>query len=136
MGGGDGQDVLDDVESYDVVADSWEACPPMLSKRLGGCSGTLGDDVYVIGGYDGESHLRSVEKMDLTGKWTTVSSMVSPRSSAAATVCGGYIYVCGGYDGESRIDSVERYNPATDIWEPVASMSSMRGGPAVAAMVL
>jgi len=136
MGGGDGQDVLDDVECYDVVADSWEACPPMLSKRLGVCSVTLGDDVYVIGGYDGESHLRSVEKMDLTGKWTTVSSMVSPRSSAAATVCGGYIYVCGGYDGESRIDSVERYNPATDVWEPVASMSSMRGGPAVAAMVL
>ena len=43
-----------------------------------------------------------------------------------AAVLGGPLYAVGGHDGWSYLSSVERYDPETEVWTHVASMSSPR----------
>ena len=67
----------------------------------------LDNQLYVCGGYDGNSSLSSVERYDPTNnKWTMASHMVRHRSAAAVAVLDGLIYVLGGHDGLSIFDSV------------------------------
>jgi N-acetylneuraminic acid mutarotase len=89
--------------------------------------------IYTIGGYDGSSHLATVEEYDpATDTWTTRAPLPTPQSGeeiAAAT--NGKIYVIGGYNGSSYSTTVQEYDPATDTWIIRASMSVPRR-PAVA----
>ena len=39
---------------------------------------------------------------------------------------GGPLYAVGGHDGWSYLSSVERYDPETEVWMHVASMSAPR----------
>ena len=65
--------------------------------------------------------------------------MATPRTGAgAATACVGAtscttprIYVIGGYFNNTFLNTVEEYNPATNAWRVVASMSTARYYPAV-----
>jgi len=43
-----------------------------------------------------------------------------------AAVLGGPLYAVGGHDGWSYLSSVERYDPETEVWTHVASMSAPR----------
>mgnify|MGYP001974111663 CR=1 FL=1 len=38
----------------------------------------------------------------------------------------GKLYAIGGHNGETRVSTVERYDPATDRWEAVASLTIAR----------
>ena len=44
------------------------------------------------------------------------------------------VITIGGFDDNSPLDSVERYDPRTDQWTMVASMSCPRGGVGVDAL--
>ena len=75
------------------------------TSALGAAS--LGDKLYVCGGYDGVSSLSSVECYDTTLKqWIMECSMTKHRSAAGVTVFDGQIYALGGHDGLSIFDSV------------------------------
>ena len=41
-------------------------------------------------------------------------------------VLDGRLYAVGGHNGTERLNSVERYDPATDTWEAVAPMGTVR----------
>lgn len=54
--------------------------------------------VYAIGGYDGVSQLKSVERYDTEkDEWELVAPMRSPRSALAVALLGGKIYALGEY---------------------------------------
>lgn len=53
---------------------------------------------------------------------------------AAVTLGDGRIFVIGGYDGYSRLRFCEVYDPQTDVWSPIASMSTPRDGHAACAL--
>jgi hypothetical protein len=68
--------------------------------------------LYVLGGEDGTSRLRSVERALINGDgslglWLAVSPMTTERDSIAAATGGRYIYAVGGYSGGTGISSVE-----------------------------
>nr|XP_026655138.1 kelch-like protein 18 [Zonotrichia albicollis] len=70
----------------------------------------LDGQIYVCGGYDGNSSLNSVESYSPeTNKWTTVTPMSSNRSAAGVTVFEGRIYVSGGHDGLQIFNSVRAW---------------------------
>lgn len=48
------------------------------------------------------------------------------RLGVAVAVLGPYLYAVGGSDGTTPWDLVERYEPRTNKWTPVASMSTAR----------
>lgn len=58
----------------------------------------LNDHIYVVGGFDGVSHLDSVEVYNIrTDYWTTVASMTTPRCYVGATVLRGRLYAIAGW---------------------------------------
>jgi kelch-like protein 20 len=52
--------------------------------------------------------------------------MSSRRLGVAVAVLGGYLYAIGGSDGSCPLSTVERYDPRTNRWCPVPSMTTRR----------
>lgn len=53
--------------------------------------------VYVVGGYDGQNRLSSVECYDsFSNRWTEVAPLKEAVSSPAVTSCVGKLFVIGG----------------------------------------
>lgn len=54
--------------------------------------------------------------------------MNAQRSRVALTSNMGKLWAVGGYDGISNLVSVEVYDPGTNTWNYVTSMSAHEGG--------
>lgn len=73
--------------------------PPMKCSRSGAGVASLGQYIYVIGGYDGKSQLNSVERYDTERDiWENVSSVSIARSALSVTVLDGKLYAMGKYN--------------------------------------
>ncbi|KAK3918193.1 Kelch-like protein 5 [Frankliniella fusca] len=135
VGGHDGWSYLNTVERWDPQACQWSYVAPMSSQRSTVGVAVLNNKLYAVGGRDGSSCLRSVECYDPhTNKWVACSPMAKRRGGVGVGVANGYLYAMGGHDAPasnpsaSRFDCVERYDPKTDTWTMVASMSSGKDG--------
>lgn len=98
---------------------SWKYRPPLLSPRFGHEVAVVGDDIFVLGGTDGNVGYGSVETRKTTGAggWHYVSPMPAPRGNMAVGVVGGLVYTAGGIGVADRTtDVVEVYDPAADTW--------------------
>ena len=63
--------------------------------------------------------------------WTKLASLGTGRTSHASAVVGGKLYVFGGVGGapgatSQRLSTAEAYDPASDSWAPVTSLTSER----------
>ncbi|KAK3101658.1 hypothetical protein FSP39_005276 [Pinctada imbricata] len=130
-GFGSHQNMVEVVEQYDPKTDEWTRLPNLTKRRRYVAAASVDGRVYVIGGYDGQSRLSTVECLDLSQEepsWQTVSSMSQRRGLAGVCVFRGEIYVCGGFDGYSRHTSMECYNPTLDQWRTLGGMAVGREG--------
>ncbi|CAG0886548.1 unnamed protein product [Cyprideis torosa] len=142
VGGHDGWSYLNTVERYDPVSKTWSYVAPMYAARSTVGLGALNGKLYAVGGRDGTSCLSSVECYDpFTNRWASCSSMTRRRGGVAVAVLNGFIYAMGGHEApgfqkpmDVRFETVERYDPKTDTWTLVASMSQARD--AISACVL
>ncbi|XP_057435303.1 uncharacterized protein LOC130728001 isoform X2 [Lotus japonicus] len=86
------------------------------------------DSLFLLGGYDGESWLAS---MDLYCTSQNVIQSLKPMSSirsyASAVQFNGEIFVFGGGDGYVWYDTVESYNPVHDNWTLRPSLNQKKG---------
>lgn len=98
----------------------------MTKRRCGVGVAVLKDQLYAVGGHDGQCYLNSVERFDpQTNTWcvfgfdiidnkvkTRRTCDVAPtstcRTSVGVTVLDGAIYAVGGQDGVSCLNVVER----------------------------
>ncbi|GLV31087.1 uncharacterized protein CBL_12160 [Carabus blaptoides fortunei] len=133
VGGHDGWSYLNTVERWDPVTRSWSLVAPMQSQRCTAGVAVLNGRLYAVGGRDGASCLRTVECYDPhTNKWTPCAPMTRRRGGVGVGVANGFLYALGGQDAPannpaaSRFDCVERYDPGTDTWTIVASLSNKR----------
>ena len=103
----------------------------MSTQRSTAGVAVLNNELYAVGGRDGSSCLRSVERYDPhTNKWSTVANMCKRRGGVAVGVINGFLYAVGGHDApavsnpqQSRFNCMERYDPGTDTWMMVACLS-------------
>ncbi|KAJ9591881.1 hypothetical protein L9F63_001604, partial [Diploptera punctata] len=130
VGGHDGWSYLNTVERWDPQARQWSYVAPMSTQRSTVGVAVLNNKLYAVGGRDGSSCLRTVECYDPhTNKWLPCAPMAKRRGGVGVGVVNGYLYALGGHDAPasnpsaSRFDCVERYDPKTDTWTQVASMS-------------
>jgi N-acetylneuraminic acid mutarotase len=103
---------------------------------------TMGDSLYLVGGYFGSPHDYSkefqsgnVSRMNLsTGVWDELAA-VSPIQSPAVTSDGRHLYKIGGLktlnaEGQPTelrsVADVERFDPALNRWEPLPSLPEPR----------
>lgn len=104
--------------------DTWNSTEvqPMRDRRSFPSAVVTEDEMYVLGGYDGNDTLRSVECYSFTTlEWTQVSPMGTPRSNAGACVFNSKIYLVGGWDGIS-LNSVECFDVGTRVWQRMPSL--------------
>ena len=85
------------------------------------------DRIYAINGYDGSSHVNSVERYDPeVGMWSYIDSLDSARFVGVGVAdCDDYIYAIGGWE-PGYTCKVERYNPATELWETFDPINQCR----------
>ncbi|CAJ0963748.1 unnamed protein product [Ranitomeya imitator] len=133
VGGHDGWSYLNTVERWDPQARQWNFVASISNPRSTVGVAVLGGKLYAVGGRDGSSCLKSVECFDPhTNKWTLCSQMSKRRGGVGVATWNGFLYAIGGHDTPatnlaSRLsDCVERYDPKTDMWTSVASMSISR----------
>jgi len=87
--------------------------------RTEAVSFTIGNKVYVGGGYDGNDRLTDFwEFNEPTGTWLPKASFPgTPRNSAVAFSINGKGYVGTGYDeNDNKLKDFWEYDPATDAW--------------------
>lgn len=74
---------FDCVERYDPRSDTWCTVSPMSLCRDAVGVSVLGDRLFAVGGYDGQTYLATVECYDpQTGIWTVAASLSPGRAGA------------------------------------------------------
>ncbi|XP_034146895.1 kelch-like protein 5 isoform X1 [Esox lucius] len=133
VGGHDGWSYLSTVERWDPQARQWSFIASMATPRSTVGVAVLNGKLYAVGGRDGSSCLRSVECFDPhTNRWSCCAPMAKRRGGVGVATWNSFLYAIGGHDAPasslaSRLsDCVERYDPQTDAWTAVASMSISR----------
>ncbi|KAK3738704.1 hypothetical protein QZH41_006249 [Actinostola sp. cb2023] len=123
--------VRDTTYCYIPSDSTWYELAPMKVKRcrhgFTACCGFL----YAIGGKDEGFH-KTVERYDpKTNSWTTVAPLKRCVKLIGTTTLNATLYVVGGIEftaeeGRRRCAAVQKYDPATNMWSLVASISSRR----------
>jgi N-acetylneuraminic acid mutarotase len=76
-------------------------------------SATIGETVYIVGGYTGQTPLRTILAWR-PGEHTHVAGMLpKPLRYAAAAVAGGQLVIVGGTSGEAASQDIYRFDPPT-----------------------
>ena len=94
----------------------------MSERRSFPCAVTIDENIYVMGGYDGNDTLRTCEIYNPpSNSWSSIEPMNVARSNAGAAFLNRKIFVVGGWDGVS-LSSVEYYDLVTSEWVRVNSL--------------
>ena len=99
----------------------------MLTPRSGAGCAALNYRIFVCGGFDGHSHLSTVETYStITGQWSIICGLSVFRCYCSATLLHGKVVVVGGYDGQSLLSSLEEYDEANNTWTVKTNMPTAR----------
>ena len=83
--------------------------------------------IFVIGGYDGQERLATVEYFDPNRPalgWKTVASLQYPRSNFGVTILDNHIVVCGGYNDElGGMNDTEIYLSESNEWKKYGGLN-------------
>eukprot|EP00900_Chrysochromulina_parva_P011057 jgi/Chrpa1/19953/Chrysochromulina_OHIO_Genome00004853-RA len=136
VGGHVGYEPLDSVERFNPDTNAWEAVAPMSTGRRWAAAAALDGNLYVVGGGEDSDGRNSVARYDpATDAWEGVAPHpVAKIHASAAAVLDGKLYVMGGAvpglgTSSEQLSGVARYDPATNAWEAVASLSTARSWP-------
>ncbi|KAL3190463.1 hypothetical protein MRX96_019981 [Rhipicephalus microplus] len=87
----------------------------------------IGNDIYVLGGFNGDEYFNSVRCFNaFTKKWRSVTPMHVKRCYVSVAVLNEIIYVMGGYDGRHRHNTAEKFDHRTNQWTMIAPMNVQR----------
>ena len=113
------------VQSFNPKQKKWN-----LSDEYAGINGkdfvvtSLNELLYVTGGEDSWCQTRVYNPV--LADFKEVAPMKTGRAAHCAVVLQKHIYVIGGHNGTTCHNSVECYNPSTDQWKAIPSMSKAR----------
>ncbi|MEA4973582.1 MAG: kelch repeat-containing protein [Candidatus Metalachnospira sp.] len=128
-------------EVYDPSTDTWTILASIPTNCKAFQTEVIDGKIYVLGGYSGtwfgrNSDIKSLSSAEVydpsTDTWTTLASMSTTRCCFQTEVIDSKIYAIGGWNvsvGDSKgksLSSAEVYNPSTDTWTTLASMSADR----------
>jgi len=116
--------VLDVVERYDPVNNTWHPVSALRRERAGAAAAIFQDKLYVLGGHrfssdDGDRNVLSdVEVFDQTlDRWDSFAGLEENRDALAAVVLNGTFYALGGADDNGgALATVEFYDPVDGEW--------------------
>lgn len=87
-------------DAYDPVADTWSRVPDLPRSLTHSQPVALGTDIWVVGGFDGDSPGRSTVEVwrydTLRGTWSAGPPLPASRGAGATAVLDGRIHYVGG----------------------------------------
>jgi N-acetylneuraminic acid mutarotase len=114
-----------------AMAQSWSEGAGMPTARSEITATNIGDDIYVIGGFDKSGDtLDVVEVYNVNNNsWKSIAPMPQGVHHTAAASYNGKIYVVGGFISREWIPSNQLfiYDPVKDRWTKGKSMPTPRG---------
>jgi Kelch motif len=123
-----------------IAPGRWVALPQAPTSRGEVSAARIGDDVYVVGGFNAAGQTSGVvQRLNLrTQHWTAVAPMPEVLNHMSAVSFDGSLYVVGGYagPGDTSTGAVRgfwRYDPVTGRWAsmPDAPVARAAAGAAV-----
>jgi N-acetylneuraminic acid mutarotase len=119
--------------SYDPATDSWTTLASMPEMRTAGAAVSLGDYIYIVGGWGIGTTYATLRYDPATNSWATLAPLNQQREHTNAVAYGGRIYALAGrWEEDGDLKSVEIYDPATDTWTMGPAMRDARAGHAAA----
>ena len=90
--------------------------------------------IYLIGGFNGQSRIRSVDIYDpQTEVWSQGPDMLCRRGTLGVAVLNDKVYAVGGFDGMTGLVSVECWSMKPDEgWTMTAPLSTRRSSVGIA----
>lgn len=124
----------DKVFRYDTTNDTWADLPKLPFARGSGQMALIGRTLYFFGGSDSarkdKSEMWSLNLDNTAAGWSSKKSMPAARNHFGSAVVDGKIYAVGGQTGQDAASvfksDVYRYDPSTDTWTSVKSLTSAR----------
>ncbi|XP_036363984.1 kelch-like protein 8 [Octopus sinensis] len=141
IGGLDDTSCFNTVERYDPSTDVWTFLSSMKVPRGG--VGVTSQKVtisipIIINVLTQQNHLyarcKTVNSFTDALLVMSVMSVLSCRPSSSGFYLFSFYHVSGGFDDNAPLHSMERYDPASDSWTLMPSMSCCRGGVGVATL--
>ena len=122
-----GEEIHASVEIYDLVYGEWRFGPRLNIPRSEAKAVVYHGKIYVIGGYDGITELKSIEILDPTkgNNWQIGPDMKIPRSNFAVTTVDDKILVMGGF---ISTDLTEMFDEASNEWTSYIPLKDPRWG--------
>ncbi len=111
----------EDNHRYDPKLNTWITMTSMITPVSGAGVAVINNDIYIIGGYDGTSALKSIQIYDPdSDSWSLGAPMPGGRAELGAAFLNGEVYVIGGNlstgGSSTTTNSVDIYNPVLDNW--------------------
>ena len=104
---GDGDGAVNTVLIYDLQTGQKCGSKTLTLKRRSCASAIIDNVLYVVGGWDGQNHLRSMEALSLSN-FSSITVPATPIYSCSCTEAGGALFVTVGRVGplvQSRISN-------------------------------
>ena len=127
MGGWDGQRMRDEIwrldldETGDKPAGTWEFITRLESPRAFFGATAVDDELYVVGGYDGQQELSDATRYNLTeGTKQSLPPLATPRGGISLVYDDLALYALGG-GWTYPMDNHERFDPSTNVWSSFPS---------------
>ena len=121
-----------------VAIGGWKELPPMPIPRNSASACTVGDKIFVFGGFNDSSYLSSCDVYDCKKcAWMspgTVPPMRIARASMAVAVIEDRIFLFGGFSNRTWRSRAEVYDTKTNSWTELPLMPTQRSA-ACAAVV-
>ncbi|XP_077286886.1 kelch-like protein 23 isoform X2 [Arctopsyche grandis] len=126
--GGWGEKVaqLNSVERFDAISKTWSEVASMNVSRSGCCCAVLNGNIYVAGGRDGDSYVKTFEMYNVkANNWEMKEPFFDTNAYVGMTAANGFLYLIGGHvKYQEPISKVCRYDPKSNTWTKVADISS------------
>ena len=110
----------------------WQTLAPMPSARQEISTAVLNGKIYVIAGFtsDGTSTDTVESYNPATNSWASAQPIPIQNNHNSAAVAAGKLYTFGGVSNSTFV-----YDPALDLWSPVASMNFQHGETAAVGVI-
>jgi N-acetylneuraminic acid mutarotase len=117
-------DATTSVCKYDSVQGTWSEVAPMPEGRCDFAACAVGNNIYVIGGYDVRNGISSeqqtVFKYDTeTDEWSTLTPMIEGQHGHSAIELNGLIFIVGANDIGMELLC---FDPASGVWSSLARL--------------
>lgn len=123
--------VVNTLEAYDPVANTWTTLAPMPTRRYNAAAGVVNGRLYLAGGGSDCppcGALNVVESYDpVSNTWRSEPSMPLTLANTAGAAINDVLYVVGGYDWTTGVSNATlAFDPVMNSWTTRATMPTPR----------